>query len=95
VVIGGVDVGMTPEGFLRRLGDGKVVNCLYRTGELAGLISAWAYGGRFVLTWEECPDGDQYNEHGYTRDERYEFDSAEEVLAFVETGGHPASSFHP
>jgi hypothetical protein len=95
VVVGGDAVGMTIEGFLRRLDDGKVVNCLYRTGEFAGLISAWAHDGRFVLTWEECLDGDQYNEHAYTRDERHEFASAEEVLAFVATGGHPASSFHP
>ena len=62
-------MAMTSEGFLRRLRTGKVVNCIYRLGELAGLISAWPHDGGFVLTWEECRDGDQYNEHAYTRDE--------------------------
>lgn len=89
-------MGMTPEGFLRRLRAGKAVNCVYRRDEEhTGLISAWAYDGRFVLTWEECRDGDQFNEHAYTRDERHEIASAEEVLAFVERSGYPASTFRP
>jgi len=48
-----------------------------------------------VLTWEECHSGDQHNEHVYTRDERKQFDSAEQVLAFVEQAGYPASAFRP
>jgi hypothetical protein len=88
-------VGMTPERFLRRLRAGEGVNCTYRRGESAGLISAWAHDGHFVLTWEECRDGDQYNEHAYTWDERHLFGTAEEVLAFVEQSGHPASVFTP
>lgn len=71
------------------------MSCTYRTGELAGLISAWLHAGRFVLTWEECKDGDQYNEHAYTRDEPHTFDAAEEVLAFVEREGYSASVFSP
>jgi hypothetical protein len=71
---------MSPDGFLRRLLSGKAVNCVYRAGELTGLISAWPNGGGFVLTWEECRDGDQYNEHGYTRDERHQFGTADQVL---------------
>jgi hypothetical protein len=86
---------MTTEGFLRRLRAGKVVNCTYHQGDLTGLIAAWAHGGGFVLTWEECRTGDQYNENAYTRDERYEFATAEEVLAFVEGKGYPASAFGP
>jgi hypothetical protein len=86
---------MTPEGFLRRLGAGKVVNCVYRRDGLSGLISAWPHGGGFVLTWEECRNGDQYNEHAYTRDERHVFEKAEDVLAFVERAGYPASEFGP
>ena len=49
----------------------------------------------FVLTWEECRDGDQYNEHAYTRDERHQFETAEQVLAFVSQAGYPASLFSP
>lgn len=87
--------GLTPEGFHERLRAGTVVNCVYRAGELAGLISAWRYESAFVLTWEECRDGDQYNEESYTRDERHRFATTEEVLAFVEQAGFPASRFGP
>jgi len=59
---------MTSVGYLRWLPTGTVVNCTYRRGELAG------------LTWEECRDGDQYDEHAYTRDERHQFGTADEVL---------------
>ena len=82
-----------PDTFLRRLRSGKRVSCIYRVGELTGLIEAWLHDGRFVLTWEECREGEQYNEHAYTRDERQLFATAEDVLAFVERGGHPASEF--
>jgi hypothetical protein len=93
---GGQEVrGLTAAGFLRRLGAGRAVNCIYRTGELAGLISAWRYEAEFVLTWEECRDGDQENENLYTRDERRLFGAPEAVLEFVEGAGFPASSFGP
>ena len=63
---------MTTEGFLRRLRSGKAVDCTYRRGELAGLISAWLHDGAFVLTWEEYHDGGQYAAHqcARTREER-------------------------
>jgi hypothetical protein len=86
---------MTAEGFLARLRNGKAVNCTYRLGELSGLLSAWRYDDAFVLTWEECRDGDQENEHLYTRDELHRFALAEEVLAFVEKAGYPPSRFGP
>lgn len=86
---------MSSDGFRRRLLSSKVVNCTYSRGEVVGLISAWLHQGRFVLTWEECPVGQQYDESTYTRDERYEFASAEDVLTFVESGGYPASAFDP
>lgn len=88
-------MGLLPETFLQRLRSDKVVNCIYKRDEHAGLISAWAFDGRFVLTWEECLDGDQYNENAYTRDERHEFEAAEHVLAFVEQRGYPAAMFGP
>lgn len=88
-------MGLTTEGFLRRLNAGKSVNCTYRKGELVGLIAAWRYEGRFILTWEECREGDVENEELYTRDERHEIATPEEVLAFVERNGYPASSFTP
>lgn len=87
--------GMTSEGFLARLRGGKAVNCVYRSGGLEGLVSAWRYDDAFVLTWEECRAGDQANEHLYTRDERHRFTTAEAVLAFVEQAGFPAGRFGP
>ena len=86
---------MTSEGFLRRLGAGRAVNCVYRQADLTGLISAWANDGRFVLTWEECRAGDQYNENSHSRDERHLFDTAEDLLAFVEERGYSAFAFSP
>lgn len=88
-------MGLSSEGFLRRLQAGKGVSCVYWLGELNGLISAWRYGEGFVLTWEECLRGDHANEHNYTRDERHTFGTPEEVLAFVEGSGYPASAFSP
>lgn len=88
-------MGMSSDGFLRRLRSGKAVNCCYRVGELAGLISAWPHGESFVLTWEECRDGEQYNEQDYTRDEVYRFGTVEEVLAFIEASGFSTSVFTP
>jgi hypothetical protein len=87
--------GMTAEGFLARLRRGKAVNCVYSSGELEGLVSAWSYDDAFVLTWEECRAGEQANEHLYTRDERHRFSTAEEVLTFVEAAGYPAGRFGP
>lgn len=86
-------MGLTRDGFLRRLAAGKAVNCVYTAGAVTGLISAWPHGGGFVLTWEECPIGQQYDESTYTRDERHTFGTAEEVLRFVEENGYPAGAF--
>lgn len=86
---------MSSDGFLLRLRSGKQVNCNYRAGELTGMISAWPHGGGFILTWEECRDGDQFNEQAYTRDERHQFETAEQVLVYVTQAGCPASAFSP
>ena len=86
---------MTRGGLLRRLEDGWVANHRYAQGVLRGMVSAWRHQGRFVLTWEECRDGDQSNENRYTRDERHRFAAAEAVLEFLEQAGYPASRFGP
>lgn len=86
---------MTREGFLKRLSEGSPVNCTWNSAETEGLISAWMHNGQFILTWEECRPGTQHDEHAYSRDERMVFSSPQEVLAFVERNGHPASAFGP
>lgn len=88
-------MGMSPSGFLDRLRSGKSVNCAYRQEERTGLISAWHWEGKFILTWEECQQGEQYDESRYTRDERHTFATAEEVQTFVEQSGYPTSLFEP
>lgn len=88
-------MSMTSEGFLFRLNAGKVVNSTYHRGDLDGLLSAWFHDGHFVLTWEECPEGQQYDEHAYTRDERHTFATAWDVLAFVEANGFSPAQFDP
>ena len=85
---------MTRGGLLRRLEDGWVANHRYAQGVLRGMVSAWRHQGRFVLTWEECRDGDQLDEYAYTRDERHLFANAEELVAFVEQHGLAAEDFH-
>jgi hypothetical protein len=86
---------VTRGGLIQRLQNGRPADHRYAQGELRGLVSAWRHEGRFVLTWEESREGDQHNEHAYTRDERHLFTTAEELLAFVEQQGLTAADFRP
>ena len=86
---------MTRGGLLQRLQNGRPADHRYAQGALRGLVSAWRHEGRFVLTWEESRNGDQHNEHAYTRDERHLFATAEELVAFVEQQGLTAEDFRP
>lgn len=88
-------MGMSADGFLRRLQQGKTVNCVYKIGDRVGLITAWRHFDELILTWEECREGEQYNESDYTRDDRYRFATSEQLLAFLEQVGYPASCFTP
>ena len=88
-------MSLTTEGFLKRLRSGKAVNCEYRRGDIIGGIGAWFHDGKFVLTWEECRDVDIEDDAAYLRDDVLNFATAEEVLAFVEKSGFPATEFHP
>lgn len=86
---------MTRETFLRRLDAGKGNSYLYEAPGAEGMVSVWKHEGRYVLTWEECPPGGQYDESGYTRDERHLFDDAEDLLAFLARRGLPLDGFRP
>jgi len=86
---------MTQQSMIDRLLDGKTANAVYRRVEFEGLLSAWCLGDRFILTWEECPLGQQYDESTYTRDERFEFATAQDLVAFVDGKGYPPSAFLP
>jgi hypothetical protein len=86
---------MSPETFRKRLEDGRCNNHLYTSGDKEGLISVWKHQGNYVLTWEECPKGAQYNESSYTRDERYLLASVDEVIRFLIENGLTVETFRP
>ena len=86
---------MSPAMFARRLEGGEANHLIYRRDEYDGLVSIWMCEGSFILTWEECPIGEQYDESTYSRDERHVFANIEEVLAFLTRNGLKAESFAP
>ena len=86
---------MKPETLIQRIMSGKVNNLTYSCGEKEGLISIWKNGDTYVITWEECPAGEQYDESTYTRDERHVFAAIPEVLDFIATHGLSLEFFTP
>jgi len=85
---------MTTDDFLQGLRSGSGVNCIFRAGDLGGMIAVYPFNGVFVLHWEEYRDEEHRNRGDYRRDEMHRFEAAEDVLAFVERSGYPASGFH-
>lgn len=83
------------DSFLSRLESGKSWSLIYKNKDRQGLVEVWRHGGWFIVTWEECPHGQQYDEAEYTRDERYQFDSGEELMAFLEANNLDLKSFKP
>lgn len=86
---------MKRETFLLRLTSGKSLRHVYDAGALTGLVRIWTYEGFFVLTWEECPIGEQYDESTYTKDLREVFATPAEVLAYLSREGLSPESFTP
>jgi hypothetical protein len=86
---------MTLRTFVERIRTGRANNLIYSSGGKEGLISVWEHESAFVLTWEECPPGQQYNESDYTRDERHVFSTLNELLAFLSANNIKVESFTP
>jgi hypothetical protein len=86
---------MTLATFTGRLSSGKANNLTYAKDGKEGLVSVWKHGGWLVLTWEECPAGEQYDESTYTRDEKRSFSTMAELLEFLATHGLGTESFTP
>ncbi len=84
---------MKKETFVQRVSSGKVNNLAYFSNGKEGLISVWMHEGTYVLTWEECPPGEQYDEATYTRDERHVFAGIPEVLDFISSNGFDVELF--
>jgi hypothetical protein len=81
--------------FVDRLRKKKANNLTYAKDGKEGLVSVWEHAGLLVLTWEECPAGEQYDESTYTRDERHSFSTVDELLAFLATHELNPESFTP
>ena len=74
---------MKMETFEIRLEGGKANNFIYSKNGKEGLVSIWKHGSSFIITFEECNKGDQFNEAGYTRDERHEFSNLKKAIEFL------------
>lgn len=74
---------------------GKPVNHVYQREDLVGWVNIWRIAEGFVITWEECRRGDEYNEHLYTIDVRKVFDSVDAVIAFLAENGFSVENFRP
>jgi hypothetical protein len=86
---------MTTEKFIERIEAGKANNLVYKAGGNEGLVSVWKHDGSYIVTWEECPAGEQYDESTYTRDERHRLGSIEELMAFLAGQGLSLEAFKP
>ncbi|RLS47677.1 MAG: hypothetical protein DWH84_00210 [Planctomycetota bacterium] len=81
--------------FARRLEEGKANNLTYSKDGNEGLISIWKHESSLILTWEECPKGEQYDESNYTRDERHVFDDFDKMMEFLTSKALTPDSFTP
>lgn len=86
---------MKQETFIHRLVSGRVKNLTYSANGKEGLISVWLHDGAYVLTWEECPRGEQHDESTYTRDERHVFSDVDCLLEFLAYNGFNVALFTP
>jgi len=75
----------TEDKFINRLQNRRPVVYKYKDGELVGQVNIWFHLDKYNCSWEECRDGDQYNEDSYTRDFVREFDSIDDVIEFLRT----------
>lgn len=86
---------MTPETFESRLNTGRSNHHIYRMADTEGKVSVWKYEQNYILTWEECPTGRQYDDSTYTRDERHTFDSLAALLSFLSEYNLSPEDFRP
>lgn len=86
---------MTLSTFKNRLEQGKANNLVYSRESQTGLVTVWKHEQSFILTWEECPQGMQFDESTYTRDERCVFATLDELLSYISANDLPLQSFAP
>lgn len=86
---------MKRETFIARLERGKSNNYTYSGDNEEGLIAIWKHFNDYILTWEECPKGRQYDESEYTRDEKHVFASLDSLLSFLKEHAIEVENFTP
>lgn len=86
---------MQIETFIARIESGKSCSHLYKRDGKESMINVWKHLQSYILTWEECLPGKQYDESEYTRDERKEFASVELLIDFLKEQGIDPESFVP
>lgn len=85
------------EKFIKKIQSGKACNYIYEVNERnenTGLIAVWLYNNLIVLTWEECPEGQQFDESTYSKDKVHHFNNFEELDAFFEDNNILYGNFH-
>lgn len=76
---------MDKERFITKVQSRKACHYVYKENERnenTGLIEVWLHHHQIVLTWEECPEGLQYDESSYSKDEVHHFTNFEELDVF-------------
>ncbi|MCW8139621.1 MAG: hypothetical protein KIT58_12050 [Planctomycetota bacterium] len=86
---------LTPAGLRRRIEAGKAASIIYKNDTVEGLISVWRHEDAVIVTWEECPHGQMFNECNYTRDERRAFSTVDEACEFLRRQGVDVTRFEP
>ncbi len=86
---------MSPTTFRDRLEAGKANNHLYEVDDRQGLVSVWKLDDRWIMTWEECPRGQQFDEASYTRDEVHHFASFAALIEFLAARNLTPAVFRP
>lgn len=86
---------MTEATFIARIESGKSNYLIYSSEGKDGLVSVWKHDGSYILTWEECPAGQQYDESTYTRDQTQRFAAREQVIEFLKSHGLNVREFKP
>jgi hypothetical protein len=81
--------------FTSRLEAGKSNSLIYSADGKEGLIEVWKHMDSYIVTWEECPPGKQYDESEYTRDDRQVFSSLGQVLDYLRHHGIDPERFTP
>lgn len=84
---------MTEETFRGFLSRHYAVFMKYKNEDRAGSVNVWFYNGNFILSWEECREGDQWNESNYSRDELHTFPDIDSAIRYLKMAGLDIEQF--